>query len=142
MRRVLLTCILVLIGVSVLSINALQVQGPSQASSTASAGQGHTTGRDSPPDLNTYVRNAVPADYSARLSLAASFFFVRDTVVSNTDATLTNTDTFGDSEPTIAINPANPAEIVISAFSGSWGSPQANAPIWHSTDGGNTWTKQ
>jgi|GEM_PF-3078307 len=142
MRRILLTCILVLIGVSVMTVNAIQVQGPSQASSMASAGQGHTTGRDSPPDLNTYVRNAVPADYIARLSLPASFFFVRDTVISNTDLTLTNTDTFGDSEPTIAINPANPNEIVISAFSGSWGSPQANAPIWHSLDGGNTWTKQ
>jgi len=28
---------------------------------------------------------------------------------------------------------------VISAFSGGWG---ANAPIWHSTDGGSTWTEQ
>src|SRR5262249_46880457 len=32
-----------------------------------------------------------------------------------------------------------PNEIVITAFSGSWG---ANAPLWQSTNGGNIWTKQ
>jgi photosystem II stability/assembly factor-like uncharacterized protein len=64
---------------------------------------------------------------------------VRDLVVSNTNPNLTNTDTANDGEPSIAINPSNTNEIVISAFSGSWG---ANTPIWHSTDGGSTWTKQ
>jgi hypothetical protein len=62
-----------------------------------------------------------------------------DTVVSNTDPNLTNTDTFNDGETSITVNPANPNEIVITAFSGSWG---ANAPLWHSTDGGNLWTKR
>jgi hypothetical protein len=62
-----------------------------------------------------------------------------DVVVSNTNPTLTATDTFNDGETSIAINPLNPQEIVITAFSGSWG---ANAPLWHSTDGGLTWTKQ
>ncbi len=52
---------------------------------------------------------------------------------------LTNTDTFNDGETSIAVNPESPGEIVITAFSGSWG---ANAPLWHSTDGGNIWTKQ
>ena len=60
-------------------------------------------------------------------------------VVSNTNPNLTNTDTANDGETTIAINPANPDEIVISAFSGGWG---ANAPIYHSTDGGLTWTRE
>lgn len=64
---------------------------------------------------------------------------LRDVVVSNTDPNLTNTDTFNDGEPSIAINRANRREIVISAFSGAWG---AFAPIWHSINGGATWTKQ
>ena len=65
--------------------------------------------------------------------------FIVDAVVNNTDPTLTNTDTFNDGETSIAINPANPNEIVITAFSGGWGT---NAPLWHSTDSGNIWTKQ
>lgn len=64
---------------------------------------------------------------------------IRDTVVSNTDPDLKTTDTFNDGETSIAINGRNRREIVITAFSGAWGE---NAPIWHSTDGGNTWTKQ
>ncbi len=64
---------------------------------------------------------------------------IRDVVINNTNANLTNTDLAGDTETSIAINPANPNEIVILAFSGGWG---ANAPQWHSTDGGLTWTKQ
>ena len=65
--------------------------------------------------------------------------FVVDVVVQNTDTNLNATDTFGDQEPSIAINPANPNEIVILAFSGSW--PNA-APLWHSVDGGATWKKE
>ena len=63
--------------------------------------------------------------------------FIVDAVVNNTDPNLTNTDTFNDGETSIAVNPESPGEIVITAFSGSWG---ANAPLWHSTDGGNIWT--
>ena len=64
-----------------------------------------------------------------------------DTVVSNTNPNLQNTDTFPNGETSLAVNPLNPNEIVISAFSGSWGSPNANAPLWHSTNDGQTWTK-
>jgi hypothetical protein len=49
-----------------------------------------------------------------------------------------------DGEPSIAVNPQNPLEIAIVAFSGEWGlsSSQAiNAPIWRSTDGGRSWKK-
>jgi photosystem II stability/assembly factor-like uncharacterized protein len=53
--------------------------------------------------------------------------------------TLTETDVFNDGETSIAVNPRNPDEIIITAFSGAWG---ANAPLWHSTDGGRTWTKR
>ena len=57
------------------------------------------------------------------------------------------TDPFnlGDTEPSIAVNPANPLEIAVVSFSGNWGvnvaGAQVNAPIWKSTDGGLTWTK-
>jgi CARDB protein len=57
------------------------------------------------------------------------------------------TDPFNlaDTEPSIAVNPANPLEIAVVAFSGNWGpavtGAQVNAPVWKSTDGGLTWTK-
>ncbi|HEY4257810.1 MAG TPA: hypothetical protein VGM66_11400 [Candidatus Udaeobacter sp.] len=117
---------------------------------TKAAGQGRTNAkgpanestRDAPPDTTPYWRPAIPADHAPRgtraIPLVPSIFIV-DTVVSNTDPNLTNTDTFNDGETSITVNPANPNEIVITAFSGSWG---ANAPLWHSTDGGNLWTKR
>ncbi|MFL6796075.1 MAG: FG-GAP repeat domain-containing protein [Xanthobacteraceae bacterium] len=49
-------------------------------------------------------------------------------------------DTGGGTEPSIAINPLNPNEIEISAFSaGRWNN---NATIWHSTNGGLFWTQE
>jgi hypothetical protein len=98
--------------------------------------------RDAPPDITPYRRPAVRGDFAPRgtrpIPLIPGVFIV-DTVVNNTDPNLTNTDTFNDGETSITVNPANTNEIVITAFSGSWG---ANAPLWHSTDGGNLWTKQ
>ncbi|HQR34489.1 MAG TPA: choice-of-anchor D domain-containing protein [Blastocatellia bacterium] len=122
-----------------------------------------------PPDLTPYTRPAIPEDKNpvvvstptptptprppgirrtqirqlessaAALCLSTTPLFVRDVVVSNTDPTLNANDTFGDTEPTIAVNPLNPNEVVITAFSGGWG---ANSPLWHSTNAGATWTKQ
>ncbi len=48
-------------------------------------------------------------------------------------------ETNQDSEPNIAVNPANPMQIAASAFTPA---PMggANAPIYVSTDGGSTWT--
>jgi hypothetical protein len=48
-------------------------------------------------------------------------------------------ETHQDSEPTIAVNPANPLQIVATAFTPD---PQRGelAPIYISQDGGNTWT--
>src|SRR5215813_12550528 len=102
------------------------------------------SGKSSPPDMTAYVRNAIPDDHTPNILAPASPSVfqaptVVDVVVNNTDPTLTMTDTFNDGEPSIAVNPLNPNEIVITAFSGSWG---ANAPVWHSMDGGNTWTKR
>ena len=42
-------------------------------------------------------------------------------------------------EPSVAVNPTNPQEIIISSFAyGSWVS-SSTAQLWHSTDGGNSW---
>jgi sRNA-binding regulator protein Hfq len=101
--------------------------------------------RSFPKDTTQYARPAVPNDVGAQppgtaaAAGAVSLVRIVDTVVNNTDPNLKNNDTFNDGETSIAVNPANPNEIVISAFSGSWG---ANAPIWHSTDSGQTWTKR
>ncbi len=45
-----------------------------------------------------------------------------------------------DSEPSIAVNPRNPQEIVIASLAEGWG-PNVSAPLWRSVDGGRTWTK-
>ena len=105
------------------------------------AGDSQST-RDAPPDTTPYWRPALPEDYVPKgmrpIPLVPGVFIV-DVVVNNPDPNLTNTDTFNDGETSITVNPANPNEIVVTAFSGSWG---AHAPLWHSTDGGNIWTKE
>lgn len=100
--------------------------------------QGDESTTSAPPDLRPYTRALIAQDRIPRPNLIPTISVV-DTVVNNTNPNLQNTDTFNDGEPSIAINPTNPNEIVITAFSGSWGT---NSPIWHSTDGGATWTKE
>jgi hypothetical protein len=107
--------------------------------------------RSWPPDSTPYARPAVPEDAIAleRGAVAGAIpeamdgrfrdVLIVDVVVNNTNPTLALTDTFNDGETSIAVNPQNPNEIVITAFSGSWGT---TAPLWYSTDGGLTWTKQ
>jgi hypothetical protein len=94
--------------------------------------------RSSPHDANKYARDMDPEDFGY-VNDEQPKFFVVDTVVNNSDPNLKNTDTFGDEEVSIAVNPKNSNEIVITAFSGSWGS---EAPLWLSTNGGQTWTKE
>src|SRR5436190_3577849 len=112
-------------------------QGPNNANQ-----QAQESTRDAPPDTTPYKRPAVPEDFAPRgtrpIPLLPGIFIV-DAVVNNTDPNLTNTDTFNDGETSITVNPSNPNEIVVTAFSGGWGT---NAPLWQSTDGGNIWTKQ
>jgi hypothetical protein len=95
-------------------------------------------GRSSPHDTNKYTRDVDREDFGP-LNDEQPKFFVVDTVVNNTDPNLKNTDTFGDQEVSIAVNPRNSNEIVITAFSGRWGT---EAPLWLSTNGGKTWTKE
>ena len=121
--------------------------------------------RSAPPDLTSSSRAKLPQDDApgGRLALpqivspAISFFpniYVADTVINNSDPNLTNTDRMGDTEPSIALNPTSCVEasstianqgcqeIVILAFSGSWGGTGSYAPLWHSTNGGVLWTKE
>src|SRR4051794_24370245 len=58
--------------------------------------------------------------------------FVSDPAVDNTTPTFKNTDLTGGTEPSVALNPLNPQQIVMTSFSGGWG---ANAPLWYSTNG-------
>src|SRR4029078_13481424 len=98
--------------------------------------------RDAPPDTTPYRRPAVREDFAPKgirpIPLLPSLF-IGDVVANNTDPNLTNTNTVTDAGTSMTANPANPNEVVITAFSGGWG---ANAPLWQSTDGGNMWTKQ
>jgi hypothetical protein len=93
--------------------------------------------RSYPKDTEAYTRNIDAGDRS--VSRVHPKVFLRDTVVSNTNPNLTNTDIFNDGELSIAINPDGHDEIVITSFTTPWG---ANAAWWHSTDRGVTWTKQ
>lgn len=106
------------------------------------AADGPPPQRSWPKDVTPYARPTVPDDtlvgkIHPRKADGPSIFMV-DTVVNNTNPTLKATDEMNDGETSIAVNPVNPNEITITAFSGAWG---RRAPLWHSIDGGQTWTK-
>ncbi|HEU5400151.1 MAG TPA: sialidase family protein [Terriglobales bacterium] len=54
---------------------------------------------------------------------------------------VTDPNNLADTEPSIAVDPSNPLRIAIVSFSEPWGAGNINAPVWVSTDGGNSWTK-
>jgi hypothetical protein len=54
---------------------------------------------------------------------------------------LTDPGNLADSEPSIAVNPANPQQIAVVSFSGNWGIGGVNAPVWISNNGGAAWQK-
>lgn len=92
-----------------------------------------------PADQSAPTRPATPDEAmpgARTLAPIANNTALRDVIVSNTNPALA-TGGGGGSEPSIAVNPADPDEIVISSFFGGWGT---NASVFHSTDGGNTWT--
>jgi hypothetical protein len=49
---------------------------------------------------------------------------------------------FDDSEPSIAVNPLNPQQLAVTAFSQSWWGNGMLAPVWMSTDGGESWMRK
>jgi hypothetical protein len=101
--------------------------------------------RSFPPDTTSYSRPLDPEDLTLGSTAGAAglagrvSFSVVDAVVNNTNPNLRFTDTFNDGETSIAVNPRGRNEIVITAFSGSWGTA---APLWLSRNGGGTWTKE
>ena len=98
-------------------------------------GRDHDNSRSAPPDRSHAVRPRVRGDLKPLGADALADLpgaFLRDPVVSNTNANLTNTDTAGDGEPSIAVNPANRNEIVIASFN--------NGGFYRTTDGGTTWS--
>jgi hypothetical protein len=109
--------------------------------------------RSSPPDTTSYSRPLISEDLirpSTTRKVPTASFFIVDTVVNNADPNLKLTDMFGDQETSIAVNPINPEEIAITAFSGGWiaggpcqaGTLHVNAPLWLSENGGHTWAKK
>ncbi len=111
------------------------------------SGRADDSVRSSPPDTTSYSRPLVSEDFDPlntagkpQSGKAVQFdVFVVDTVVNNTDPDLKITDTFNDGEISIAVKPQHPEQLVITAFSGSWG---LRAPLWRSSNRGNTWTKE
>jgi len=61
--------------------------------------------------------------------------FIRDIATDALDPS-----NLSDTEPSIAVSPHNHAEIAIVTFSENW-TPAKGAPIWKSTDHGETWNK-
>lgn len=53
---------------------------------------------------------------------------------------LASGETNQDSEPNLAVNPANPLEIAATAFTPSPNAGSANSPVFYSNDGGSTWS--
>jgi len=138
-----------------------QAQHLSERQGEAAAEKDST--RSEPPDLTSYVRPAIAADHAPRGKAAlppagvtgSAIFpnvYLADAVINNTDPNLVNTDTFGDSEPSIALNPRSCVaflgrdrgcrEIVLLSFSGGWNGQGSFAPLWLSTNWGQTWTKE
>jgi hypothetical protein len=60
--------------------------------------------------------------------------------VVNMIPSLSSGETNQDSEPNLAVNPANPREIAGTAFTPSPNSSSSKSPIFYSNDGGTTWS--
>jgi hypothetical protein len=145
MRRSENTLIILAICPILFALGASFPQGLSAQDTTASRPSALPDIFSGPPDTNNYSRPAIPEDYSPfgyspllAPTLVPSIFVV-DPAVNNTVPNFLNTDTQGGSEPSIAIDPLNPNQIVMLSFSFGWG---ANATLWLSTDGGVTWTEE
>jgi hypothetical protein len=113
--------------VAALIVGAL-IQGSFPGSASAQA----ESTRSRPKDATLYSRPAVPEDAApggrGAFSALPAVYIVDVAVLAGTG---------GGTEPSIAVNPANPKQIVIHAGFGGW---NGNASVWESTDGGVSWT--
>ncbi len=91
------------------------------------------TGRDTPALRSRPTRQLAAPSTDSSVNV---FVSVTDVVIA---AGLGGIDAIGGTETSIAINPINRNEIDITGFTFDWPIP---APVWHSTDGGVTWTKR
>jgi hypothetical protein len=101
--------------------------------------------KSSPPDTKVYQRPATPGDQGVnrgnqgRVTVGhAPQIEVIDVILNNTSPVL---GTGPSSETSIAINPRNHKEIALTAFEFNlaWGTDSAT--LFHSLDGGQTWTE-
>jgi hypothetical protein len=69
------------------------------------------------------------------LSSACEKLFIRDIATDALDPS-----NLSDTEPSIAVNPGHPRDIAIVTFSENWTAAKG-APVWKSSDNGETWTK-
>src|SRR5579872_3784731 len=84
------------------------------------------------------VRSAVA---SVLLAYAASVATGQKVTVVNMIPRSSSDETNQDSEPNLAVNPANPTQIAASAFTPNPpGAPAGTSPIYLSGDAGATWT--
>ncbi len=93
--------------------------------------------------LNAFELNPGDCGFGGRPP-AGTALAVADPIVNNMDPTLLNT-AGGGTEPSIAINPTSPNEVVISSGTAAqdrWGAGVPNAPLLISEDGGKTWEKK
>jgi hypothetical protein len=77
---------------------------------------------------------------AAGLLLAAAGAASAATTLVDIATETTDPSNLADTEPSIAVNPVDPAQIAVVAFSGNW-APGVMAPVWKSNDGGVTWRK-
>jgi hypothetical protein len=92
----------------------------------------------SSPDAPQEVPMPSPAAPTSEMrTIAAPRIVLHDIATDDTDKASES-----DGEPSIAVNPRDPNEIAVVAFSGNWG-PDGGpaAPVWKSFDGGKTWEK-
>jgi hypothetical protein len=121
--------------------------GPDLPPVPSGAPSGNPPARSAPHDIRRFARPVASGDASVSPTVAGTSqtsvapllpvgYTLVDTVVSNTNTNLKNTDTWPDGEPSLAVNSG---QIVISAFSSRWGN--GNGAIFRSSNGGTTWTK-
>jgi len=88
------------------------------------------------------IRPLLPSEQHTPDIAGSPDVVVRDVVLSNTDPSMAAGDRIGGSEPSIAVDPTDPARIVVTSFSGGWWGSSDLAPLWYSADGGRRWTKE